>query len=75
MESYYRDGVKSKVLKQEYEFLPVLERMIEEKARDINFKLYRNLKEEYEYYTSEEYVINFIKDNRIEFNLETGEVF
>ena len=75
MESYYRDGVKSKVLKQEYEFFPVLERMIEEKARGMNFELYKNLESEYEYCTSDDYIIEFIEANGIEFNLETGEEF
>ena len=75
MESYYRDGVKSKVLKQEYEFFPVLERMIEEKARSMNFELYKNLETEYEYCTSDDYIIEFIEANGLEFNLETGEVF
>lgn len=74
-ELYSIDHVKRKSEDQEDKFIRILDIIIEEKAIDDNAKLYKSLGDEYEYCTSDDYIIGFIESNGIEFNLETGEEF
>lgn len=67
--------VKNVCEEQEKKFFPILEHIIEEKAKSLNDNLYKELEQEYEYLMSDEYIKEFIKINEYEFNLYTGEIF
>lgn len=74
-EVYENDHVKRMSAENEARYLPILERIVEERAIDENFNLYKRLEQEYDRVMSEAYIKENIEANGIEFNLETGEVF